>query len=78
MKKKILVLNYVRNDSSDRPVYENGNNIFVDVEPRKNREPKICTKVNNCFDGEPDTPIEYMKKYEGVEIEFFPKRITWK
>lgn len=77
MRKKKLVLYYVGNDSSHRPVYENGNNLFVDVEPRKDRTPKICTKANNCLDGEPDTPIEYMKKYEGVEKEFFPKRVTW-
>lgn len=77
MRKKKLVLHYVGNDSFDRPVYENGNNLFVDVDPRKDRTPKICTKANNCLDGEPDTPIEYMKKYEGVETEFFPKRVTW-
>lgn len=77
MEKKVLVLNYVRNDSFNRPVYENGNTLFVDVDPRKDKEPKLCTKLNNCLDGEPDTPIEYIKKYEGVGIEFSPKRITW-
>ena len=43
----------------------------------KNRQPSICTKLNNSFDGEPDTPIEYLKAYEDAEIEFLPNRITW-
>lgn len=74
---KVLVLNYVGNDSFDRPVYENEDNLFVDVDPRSYRKPEICTKLNNCFDGEPDTPIMYMEKYKDAEVEFFPKRIVW-
>lgn len=74
---KKLVLYYVGEDDFQRPVYENENKLFVDVEPRKDRQPEICTILNNCFGGEPDIPIKYMKKYENVEIEFFPKRITW-
>ncbi len=75
---KILVLNYVGNDSFDRPVYENSGILFVDVDPLSYSKPKICTKAYNCLDGEPDTPIQYMKKYEGMEVEFFPKRIVWR
>lgn len=75
---KVLVLNYVGNDSCDRPVYENNGTLFVDVDPLSYNKPKICTKVYNCLDGEPDTPIQYMKKYEDVEVEFFPKRIVWR
>lgn len=77
MENKVLVLNYIGKDSFDRPVYENEDKLFVDVDPRKDRKPNICTKSNNCFDGEPDTPIRYIKKYECMEIEFYPKRITW-
>lgn len=73
----VLELSYVGKDSFSRPVYENGNTLFVDVDPRKDREPKICTKANNCLDGEPDTPIEYIQKYKGVEIRFLPQRMTW-
>lgn len=73
-----LVLNYVGNDSWDRPVYENDGKLFVDVDPLSYCKPNICTKSGNNFDGEPDTPISYIKKYEGVEVEFSPKRITWK
>ena len=75
--KNTLVLNYVSNDGCNRPVYENAGRLFVDVEPRKDREPKICTVLNNVLGGEPDTPIEYIKKYQDAEIEFFPNRSTW-
>lgn len=69
---KKLVLNYKGRDSWDRPVYEAGGRLYVDVEPRKGREPKICTKYNNEFDGEPDMPIA-----EGTEVEFVPGRDIW-
>lgn len=72
-----LVLEYVGNDNFDRPVYKNENKLFVDVDPRKGKNPEICTKLNNCFDGEPDTPIQYMRKYKDMEIEFLPQRVTW-
>lgn len=75
--KNTLVLNYVGKDSFNRPVYENASKLFVDVEPRKGKEPKICTVLNNVLGGEPDTPIEYIKKYQETEIEFFPNRVTW-
>lgn len=75
---KILVLNYIGNDSCDRPVYENNGILFVDVDPFSYREPKICTKLYNCLDGEPDTPIQYISKYEDVLVDFFPKRIVWR
>lgn len=74
---RVFVLNYIGNDNFARPVYGNGNNLFVDVDPREYREPKICTKLNNCFDGEPDTPIKYMEEYKDMEVLFFPKRIIW-
>lgn len=73
-----LILNYVGNDSLDRPVYENNGKLFVDVDPLSYSQPKICIKLYNNFDGEPDTPIRYMKKYEGIEVEFSPKRIVWR
>lgn len=76
--KKVLVLNYVGNDSFDRTVYENNGILFVDVDPFFYSKPKICSKAYNCFDGEPDTPIQYMKKYEDIEVEFSPKRIVWR
>ncbi|MEY8389839.1 hypothetical protein D3Z47_02220 [Lachnospiraceae bacterium] len=67
-----LTLNHKGRDSWDRPVYEAGGRLYVDVDPRKGREPKICTKYNNEFDGEPDMPIA-----EGTEVEFVPGRDIW-
>lgn len=67
---KTRTLRYVGLDSWSRPVYENDGNLFVDVDPRQNRGPSICTKYNNEFDGEPDSPVE-------GNFEFVPHRITW-
>lgn len=72
-----LTLQYVGMDSFSRPVYECNGTLFVDTAPRKRFKPNICTKNNNCFDGEPDTPIGAIKRYENVELEFVPKRMTW-
>jgi hypothetical protein len=67
-----LTLNYIGCDSWDRPVYENENRLYVDVDPRKSRKPDICTKQNNEFDGEPNYHIS-----DDIEIEFIPYRATW-
>jgi hypothetical protein len=72
-----LTLIHKGRDSWDRPVYECEGRLYVDVDPRDGRKPEICTKLNNEFDGEPDTPIEVMKHCKGVEIEFIPCRDTW-
>ena len=55
---KKLILNYKGRDSWDRPVYESDGRLYVDVDPRKGWKPNICTKYNNEFDGEPDTPAD--------------------
>lgn len=75
---KVIVLTYVGNDSFSRPVYENDGKLFVDVDPVSWCEPNICTKLYNSLDGEPDTSLQDMKKYEGVKVEFRPKRIVWR
>lgn len=67
-----LVLSYKGCDDWERPVYEAEGRLYVDVDPRKERNPKICTKNNNDFYGEPDTPIA-----EDIEVEFVPHRLTW-
>lgn len=58
-------------DSWSRPVYEdlNGRRL-VDVDPRKDRAPDICTKQGNAFDGEPCDPVE-------GDFDFIPCRDTW-
>lgn len=66
-----LALTFVGWDSWSRPVYEgNDGNLYVDTDPRANCSPRICTKYQNDFDGEPDTPVE-------AEFEFIPHRATW-
>lgn len=73
-----IALTYIGNDSRNRPIYKDRyGKLFVDVDPRKNRKPEICTKYNNDFDGEPDIPINYTIAYSNVEIEFIPIRIVW-
>lgn len=72
-----LTLNHIGRDSFDRPVYECEGRLYVDVDPRKDRSLEICTKLNNEFDGEPDTPISVIKRYEDAEIEFTPFRDVW-
>lgn len=73
-----LKLKHIGRDSWDRPVYESGGRLYVDVDPRSDRDPAICTKLNNGFDSEPDTPIEVMDRFKGMEIEFIPCRDTWR
>jgi len=69
---KKLILNLKGRDSWDRPVYECEGTLYVDVDPRANMAPSICTKSGNEFDGEPDSPIA-----ADVQIEFVPSRDTW-
>lgn len=66
-----LTLTLLGRDSWSRPVYEGINgNLYVDVDPSTDRQPKICTKCRNAFDGEPDTPVH-------EEFIFVPSRDTW-
>lgn len=73
-----LLLRHKGRDSWDRPVYEDETGkLWKDVEPGANCGPKLCSALYNAFDGEPDTPMQYMKKYEGVPVVFLPERDTW-
>ena len=65
-----ISLTHLGRDSWDRPVYESEGKLYVDTEPRKDREPRICTKQWNAFDGEPCDPVD-------AEFEFIPARDTW-
>lgn len=68
-----LRLNLLGRDSWDRPVYQTEDGtLYVDVDPRKDFSPKLCTKHENVFDGEPDTPIA-----GNVKVEFIPHRSVW-
>ena len=66
-----LTLTLMGRDGWSRPVYEGSDGrLYVDVDPCADRQPKICTKLNDAFDGEPDTPIH-------AEFVFKPRRDTW-
>jgi hypothetical protein len=63
-------------DSWDRPVYKDEDGtLLVDTDPVSRKPMNLCTKCNNKFDGEPDTPIEYTK-YKDDEI-VVDRRVTW-
>lgn len=70
MKKLQLVLQ--GRDNWNRPIYEADGHLYVDTDPRNGQNPKICTKLNDDFFGEPDIPIS-----EDIEIEFIPHRDIW-
>lgn len=75
---KEMRLKYLGRDIWDRPVYEDKDGkLWKDVDPRADMEPKLCSALNNAFDGEPDTPMKVMKRYKGVRIIFEPARETW-
>lgn len=69
---KKLQLLYRGRDNWDRPVYEANGHLYVDTDPRSGHGPNICTKLNDDFCGEPDTPIS-----EDIEMEFIPHRDIW-
>lgn len=64
---KKLVLNFIGVDDWARPVYEDENgNMFKDVNCGEGK-PALCTSYG--FDGEPNTHIVNIEKYQDVEIE---------
>lgn len=69
---KKLVLTFIGVDNWNRPVYEDeGGKLFKDINCGMG-EIALCT-VYGGFDGEPDTPIVYIKKYQEVEIKIIEK-----
>ena len=73
-----LTLVYKGLDSWSRPVYSDDNGrLWKDVDPRSHRNPDLCTVMYNSFDGEPDTPMNVMERYEDCKINFIPSRVTW-
>jgi hypothetical protein len=67
-----LQLTHKGRDNWDRPVYECDGKLYVDVAPRKDTLAEICTKANNEFYGEPDSPIG-----ADIEVTFISVRDTW-
>ena len=53
----MIKLNYIGTDGWDRPVYrDESGNIWKDIN-LGNGTPCLHSSTNNCFDGEPDSPI---------------------
>ncbi|MCK9325463.1 MAG: hypothetical protein M0P69_08180 [Bacteroidales bacterium] len=72
------VFKFLGQDSWDRPVYEGEDGtLLVDTDPISTRPIRLCTKCNNEYNGEPDTPIEYTTKYKNDEI-IVERRVTWR
>ena len=67
-----MVLTFIGCDDWDRPVYSCCGQLYVDVAPRRDRAPEICTKQGNAFNGEPLASIA-----AGAKVEFVPHRMTW-
>lgn len=63
---------------SRRPVYVDQNErLWKDVDPRKDREPKLCTANNNAFDEEPLDPIYCLVELRDATVTFIGGRKTW-
>ena len=63
-------------DSWDRPVYEGEDGtLLVDVDPISTKPINLCTKYQNKFNGEPNTPVQ-RTKYKDDEISV-DRRVTW-
>lgn len=75
---KVLHLKFIGMDSWDRPVYKDDlETLWKDVDPRAGMQLDLCTSANNEFDGEPDTGMKYLKRYQGVTVAFEPEWIVW-
>lgn len=68
----MIALNLQKNGAVKTDVYESNGQLYVDVNPDKNRRANIHTKCDNDFYGEPDMPIR-----ESLEVEFVPYRDVW-
>ena len=52
-----LVLIFKGRDDWDRPVYESNGQLYVDVNPYRNRRANIVENCDNGFYGEPDMRV---------------------
>lgn len=69
---------HIGRDSYSRQVYrDEQGKLWKDVSPKADCPAKLCSTLNNAFDGEPDTPIEYMEHYQNIKLQFIPKRDIW-
>lgn len=64
---------FVGRDSWYRPVYAWEGRYYVDTDPRAHQQPRLFTKYQNAFDGEPNNPIP-----DSIKVTFSPTRDTWR
>lgn len=69
---------HIGRDSHGRPVYKDEQGkLWKDVNPKEYCPAKLCSALDNAFDGEPDTPMEYIEYYQNAKVHFIPERDTW-
>lgn len=69
------LIRYEGLDSWSRPVYSMADGtLVVDTDNRSWSFPKLCTKLGNAFDGEPDTPLNVLRPDDFYG--FYPERVT--
>lgn len=65
-----IQIRYIGHDSWSRPAFETRKgSLLVDTnmsDAFNDREMSLCTKCNNEFDGEPDTPVD-TERFEVVK-----------
>ena len=76
VRKDFLLMCFEGRDSHSRPVYSmTDGRLVVDCDDRAwFGNGKLCTKQNNFFDAEPDTPLREL--FPEALIGFYPKRVT--
>lgn len=63
-----LLLTYIGMDDWSRPVYKDPDGRLLKDTNCDSGDLALCTSTGNSFDGEPDMPIEHLKKYQNREI----------
>jgi len=76
LKEGFILLRHEGTDSHSRPVYSMADGrLVVDCDNRRCVTGfKLCTKLDNAFDGEPDTPLYLL--YQDAYFGFYPDRFV--
>lgn len=73
-KRKVVQLRFLGTDTHGRQVFEDQDGrLWKNTEVFTHRVARLCTVLNNDFNGEPDTPMEAIESYRNAEILFLPK-----
>lgn len=76
VKESFIFLRFEGKDSHNRPVYSMvDGRLIADCDSRSwVHNGKLCTKLCNAFDGEPDTPLSVL--YPDAVYGYYPERVT--